>query len=545
MVADFDWRNPDYAAVFAERARRLAWLRSDPKPGTRLGALWTYYREHPADFINDWGVTLDPRNPERKLPTMVPFVLFPKQREWVDWVLENWREQEPGLTEKTRDMGMSWLSVALSCTICIFWDGITIGFGSRKEEYVDKLGQPKSLFYKARAFMDYLPAEFRQGWNRKTDAPHMRISFPHSGSVITGEAGDGIGRGDRASIYFVDEAAFLERPELVEASLSATTNCRQDISSVHGMGNPFAVKRHSGRIRVFTFHWRDDPRKDDAWYAKQCEKLDAVTVAQEIDINYSASVEGVVIPSEWVQAAIGAAQKLGLKVTGAKRASLDVADEGKDGNAFGAAKGIELQHVEEWSGKGSDIFETVVRAFGLADEWGASEFRFDSDGLGAGVRGDANRINGDRSRRIEVTPWRGSAGVVDPEGEIPQIGEPDPEGPVRTNEDYFANAKAQGWWSLRLRFQRTFRAVNGVDTNFDPDDLISLAPDLPLLNKLCGELSRPTYSKTTAGKIIIDKKPNGTASPNLADMLMILFAPDQGEPEGVGMLLGSRRFGRG
>lgn len=544
-MGNFDWRNPDYAAVYAERARRLAWLRSDPQPGTRLGALWTYYRDHPADFINDFGVTLDPRNPERKLPTMVPFILFPKQREWVEWVLANWREQEPGLTEKTRDMGMSWLSVALSCTICIFWEGITIGFGSRKEEYVDKLGQPKSLFYKARAFMDYLPAEFRQGWNRKTDAPHMRISFPHSGSVITGEAGDGIGRGDRASIYFVDEAAFLERPELVEASLSATTNCRQDISSVHGMGNPFAIKRHSGRIRVFTFHWRDDPRKDDAWYAKQCEKLDAVTVAQEIDINYSASVEGVVIPSEWVQAAIGAAQKLGIKPTGAKRASLDVADEGKDGNAFGMAKGIELQQAEEWSGKGSDIFETVVRAFGLADEWGVGEFRFDSDGLGAGVRGDANQINGDRQRRIEVTPWRGSAGVVDPEGEIPQIGEPDPEGPVRTNEDYFQNAKAQGWWSLRLRFQRTYRAVMGIDTRFDPDDLISLAPDLPALNKLCGELSRPTYSKTTAGKIIIDKKPKGTASPNLADMLMIMFAADQGEPEGVGMLLGGRRFGGG
>ena len=78
----------------------------------------------------------------------------------------------------------------------------------------------------------------------------MRINFAHTGSSISGEAGDGIGRGDRSSLYFVDESAFLERPELVEASLSQTTNCRIDVSTPHGMANPFAEKRHSGMVKV-------------------------------------------------------------------------------------------------------------------------------------------------------------------------------------------------------------------------------------------------------------------------------------------------------
>ena len=56
MNEDFDFRNPDYAAVFAERARRLSWLRDDPSV---LPALKAFYRDNPAQFINDWGMTFE------------------------------------------------------------------------------------------------------------------------------------------------------------------------------------------------------------------------------------------------------------------------------------------------------------------------------------------------------------------------------------------------------------------------------------------------------------------------------------------------------
>ena len=39
------------------------------------------------------------------------------------------------------------------------------------------------------------------------------------------------------------------------------------------------------------------------------------------------------------------------------------------------------------------------------------------------------------------------------------------------------------------------------------------------------ELSQPTYSINTAGKILIDKQPEGASSPNLADAVMIAFNP--------------------
>lgn len=512
---NFDFKNPDYTEVFSWRSERIQRIRANPEC---LPSLKLFYRDNPAQFIIDWGMTFDPRNAERGLPSYIPFILFPKQEEYIHWLMERWLAQEPGLTEKSRDMGMSWVTIGVGATLCLFREGLVLGYGSRKEEYVDKIGAPKSLFFKGRKFIEMLPKEFRGSWTPK-DAPHMRINFPDTGSCMAGESGDGIGRGDRASIYFVDESAFLERPYLVDASLSATTNCRQDLSSVNGMNNPFAEKRHSGKVNVFTFHWRDDPRKDDIWYAKQVYNLSPVVVAQEIDLNYSASVEGVLIPSEWVQATIDAHIKLGIEPTGKKDGALDVADEGYDLNAFAGRHGVVLNYLEAWSGKGSDIFATVQKSFLICDGQDYDSFKYDADGLGAGCRGDARVINDERKKSkqktIAVSPFRGSGEVHHPLGEMVE---------KRKNKDFFANAKAQSWWSLRIRFQNTYRAVvEGM--KYDPDNIISISSGLSELSTLSRELSQVTYTINTAGKVIVDKTPEGTRSPNHADAVMIVFSP--------------------
>lgn len=381
------------------------------------------------------------------------------------------------------------------------------------------IGDSDSLFEKGRLFMQGLPPEFRGGWARDKHAPYMRLMFPESGSIITGEAGDGIGRGGRASFYIVDESAFLARPQLVDASLSATTNCRQDVSTPNGRANSFAARRFSGKVKVFTFHWRDDPRKGEDWYRTQKARLDPVTLAQEVDIDYSASIEGVLIPSAWVQAAIGAHLKLDVEPTGVRRGGLDVADEGRDTNAFAGRHGIVLEYLDSWSGKGDDIFGTVQRAFQICDEQRYEQFEYDADGLGAGVRGDARVINEGRKRDgltvLRVEPFRGSGGVHNPEGEMVL---------KRKNKDLFLNAKAQAWWALRMRFQHTYRAVvEGME--FTPDQLISISPSLPKLQNLISELSQPTYSTNGVGKILVDKMPEGASSPNLADSVMIAFQP--------------------
>ena len=517
MMPVINFRNPDYAEIVNWRFDRLRDLDKHPE---LLPKLKEYYRDRPAEFISSWGLTFDPRNIGRGLPSAVPFVLFPKQVELVEWTVERWKRQQGGIIEKSRDMGVSWLTVATAATLCLFYDGLVIGFGSRKEDYVDKIGDPKSLFWKARQFIQGLPPAFRGDWDSRKHSAHMKIQFPATGSVMTGEAGDGIGRGDRASIYFVDEAAYLERPQLIDASLSQTTNCRIDVSSVNGMANPFAEKRHSGKHEVFVFDWRDDPRKDQAWYDKQVAELDPVIVAQEIDRNYTASAEGVLIPSAWVQSAIDAKEKLNIEPSGERVAGLDVADEGRDKNAWAGRYGLQLEYIDEWSGAGGDIFKTTQRAFLICDDLGYTRLRYDADGLGSGVRGDARVINTNRSgqnqKEIIIDAFRGSGEVSQPEHEMVK---------GRKNKDFFANAKAQAWWSLRERFKVTHRAVTEGE-EYDRDMIISIPSTLPFLSRLTMELSQPTYNINSVGKIVVDKAPAGTKSPNLADAVMIAFAPE-------------------
>lgn len=521
-----DWKQPDYTAVFAERMERLRRIRQGQ---VNLSTLKVYYKDHIDDFINDWGVTIDPRNIEIGVPAEVPFILFPKQREWIHWLLERWKAREPGITEKSRDMGLSWLMVGTACSLCLFYPGMAVGFGSRKQEYVDRLGDPKSLFYKARKFIENLPKEFRPGWRASLHAPHMRIMFPATSATITGEAGDNIGRGDRTALYFTDEDAYIEHPELVDAALSNTTNCRQRVSSVNGMANTFAIKRHEGKVKVFTFHWRDDPRKDEKWYKKKQEEEDPLIVAQEIDIDYAASVAGSLIPSAWVQAAVDAHIKLKWPVqTGRRITTFDVADEGKDLCAVISGIGSVIDYIGEWSGVGLDIYSSTVKAFDGCDEIGSTILRYDADGLGSGVKGDADRINQvrreDRRKQITVDAFKGSMGVQHPERE-------DVKG--RKNIDFFANYKAQCWWRLRHRFYCTWQAVTQGKTR-RPEECISIASEPRVMtaaqtslsggalrNKLVMEIPQPQFDYGAHGKIIIEKTPDGARSPNLADACMM------------------------
>lgn len=478
---------------------------------TDISAIKEHYKNNISDFIDTFGVTYDPRNASKDdKPSIIPFKLFDKQKDFVNWVVNNLNNMENGNCVKSRDMGISWLCVAIAVSLCVLNDNIVIGFGSRKEEYVDKNDSPKSLFYKARFFAECLPKNLRGGFSNKTTT-HLRINFPETNSYIVGEAGDNIGRGDRASLYFVDEAAFIERSQLIEASLSQTTECRIDISTPNGNDNAFAKKVRENK-NVFRFHWRDDPRKSEEWYKKQVEQLDPVTVAQEIDINFNASVEGIVIPSEWVQSAIGLDKKLDL--TGIKELALDVADTGKDSNAICIRNGSIIENTKEWSGKTvDDISESAAIAYSNCIENKIKQLIYDADGVGAGINGSIRLLNDSNKSNIKTEPFHGGSSPVNKDKEIHKN---------RTNGEFFANKKAQAWWELRNRFKASFDYVTKGITS---DDIIAISNKCNNIDKLILELSQPTYSRNATGKLIIDKKPNNHTSPNLADAVMMAFAP--------------------
>ncbi|WP_024873148.1 hypothetical protein [Tolumonas lignilytica] len=417
----FDFRHPDYNRVYKLRSERLELMRNTP--GMANG-LKDYYAENPSDFINDWGMTFDPRNAEIGLPNTIPFLLFPKQAQFIDWLIARWKSREDGLVEKSRDMGLSWLCVAAAAWMWLFKPGTVVGFGSRKEEYVDKLGDPKSLFWKCRQFINLLPEEFRPvGYDEKKHAPHMRIINPETGSTIIGEAGDNIGRGNRTSIYLKDESAFYDRPETIDAALSQTSNCKIDISTPNGNGNPFYKKRHSGKIPVFTFHWRDDPRKDDAWYQKQINSLDPIIVAQEIDIDYNSSRGDVWITGDLVTAAQGNGPA-DVEAVGGWVVGVDAAHMGDDESVIHKRKGrLNLPQVFRRGADGQQLagaVEEECRQIEDSGGWihsiiieldgpGVSAYDFLKKGkyaaLVLGVH-TGTRLKDDRNYNLKARLWR-------------------------------------------------------------------------------------------------------------------------------------------
>lgn len=304
-----DWSNPlpAYERVYKERQAALARLAKTPHV---VPQLLTYYRTHWAEFITDWGMTFDPREDdvERK---HAPFILFPRQVEYVNWVYERYTKREPGLGEKSRDVGFTWLNAAIGAVIWLTTPYAVIGYGSRKKELVDNGdNDPDSIMWKVRSFIDGLPALFLPE-NYTEGRKWGIVPNPKNNALIKGEIGDEIGRGGRASIYFPDEFAHLEHQEAVESSLSQTTNCRIYVSTVNGVGNLFyRLRHHLPSEQIFIFDWKDDPRKrrcperpaeEEVWYQKQKRDLLPTTLASQVDRDYNASVANSLIESALIR----------------------------------------------------------------------------------------------------------------------------------------------------------------------------------------------------------------------------------------------------
>lgn len=523
---------PDYVAVWAWRQKQVFELRSSPD---LIASALAYYSRRPVEFICHWCDTYDPRNAGSGVPAYMPFVLFQRQADLINFVMACIDGQQSGLVEKSRDMGATWICAALSVWLWRFRRGASIGWGSRKEQLVDRIGDADSIFEKIRQIIQRLPPFFLPpGFSMNAHSHYMRILNPDNGASITGEAGTNIGRGGRKLVYFVDEAAHLEKPDAVEAAIGDNTRVRIDISSVNGIGNVFHRRREAGRewdggevvsgaTNVFIMDWRDHPAKDEAWYADRLARAEAMGLkhifAQEVDRDYAAAVEGVIIPMEWINAAVDAHTALGFEATGMKMGALDVADGGGDLNAIAIAHGPILLASDDW-GDG-DTGQTTRRAVALCKEHDAKAVQYDSIGVGAGVKAEGNRLaaEGLLPDGFRFHPWNAGAGVLWPERRL----EPNDRDAPK-NKDFFANLKAQAWWELRRRFERTYRArVEGL--SFSPDEMISLPSNLPRLDSLKKELAQATMDRSASMKVLVNKTPDGTKSPNRADAVVMAFFP--------------------
>lgn len=510
----------DYKEEILKRCRRLELLQRSPQ---HVQAAKMVYTSDPKAFIRDWAITLDPRNASTGVPVQMPFILFPRQEEFIDWLYETaFLGKENCLVDKCRDVGLSWLCAAFAVWAFTFHNDVTVGWGANKEDGVYMRGNPKAGFTKMQAILDSIPPCFRPRYRA------IKLLFQNldNGASIVGEIGINQGRGGRTTMYFKDEAAHYEHAEEIEASLGENTDAQVDVSTHLGTNTIFFRKsRNYPANRVFEFNWDQNPLHTPEWFKKKeqfyLEELGLPYLfEQEIMRNPGGSVPNVLIPQKYVRAAIDAHKVLGISVCGEKRIALDVADEGGDKNSTVERHGIAIRDLDLW-GEGTTT-ETADRAIAVCDDKEIYNLAYDSIGVGAGVKGECKRQNAERAYSgrppIKATGWNAGGGVVDPYEEFVE---------GKTNGDMFKNANSQAWWELRERFRKTWECIE-QDKIHDFDDLISIDSDMGThkVEILKMELSQPRIidPNTTNGKILIEKKPKGTKSPNAADAVKIAFA---------------------
>lgn len=225
-------------------------------------------------YVNLFCWTYDPRRMEPD----IPFITYPFQDDALLAIADCIRGGSDGVILKSRDMGASWVN--LTC-IEWFWHfrrGLSFLMISRNEDYVDKKGNPKSLFWKIDFLHRHqpkwlLPQGRWLGWN-DPNRTMLHMENAETGSVIDGESTTGdAGRGDRRTAVFLDEFAAFEVKAGYDA-LSAsrdTTRCRIVNSTPKGVGNAFYEIATKTAAKTIRMHWSQHPEKNRGLYASERE----------------------------------------------------------------------------------------------------------------------------------------------------------------------------------------------------------------------------------------------------------------------------------
>lgn len=464
-------------------------------------------------WIDYFCYILNPHLTKYGFPMKLPLVLYPKQIEYQKWREDHYLRNKGGIVFKCRDVGVSWMNVTNQAWHWFFEDGFQGRFGSLKAEEVDSKNDPDSLFQKLRTIIYsvplwMLPLEFHNEDNKYDKI--MQIYNPVTQATITGQQGDNMGRGGRASEYDVDEWAKVQHDKLVDSNLGSNSPCVFYTGTPMGRDNDYAEKLTSGKIDVFSFDWWDDPRKTPDWLENYKETHSKAVVQQEVLKSLDAFAGGTCIPSDWVAAAVQLWNKIDkgeVEYTSEERmGAMDVAAGGTNRTVYQHRRGIVVGDMREW-----DLNNTTRIAehgASAADENQDIMLQYDPIAVGVGVKSTFEDM--EPSFRPVPVDYRGAASSIPLDGD------------TRTAAQRCLNRRAELAMRLRRRFEKTYEFVHdGV--KHDLDGLIAI-PDHA---KLRTQLSVPERF-SEHGKWRLESKEamvkRGVESPDYFDVTCMNFA---------------------
>lgn len=310
----------DYPRSLLENSQYRCAMMEEAEDKNYQAVLYRKCKEDIIFWINLFCWTKDPRITTDTLA----FICYDSYQE--DYILKIQEAIDTGhdlLTDKTRDMGVSWMILYVFTHKWLFETGSDFRVGSRKEDFVDKLNDIDTLLEKVRFNLKHQPIWLLpKKFNFNEHCGYMRIINPDNGNAIVGEsANEFFGSGGRRKAILLDEFAKWET-KVAEAAWTATadvTKCRLPVSTPVGSGNKFAMLANgtAEKIEKISLHWTLHPEKSKGayylnadikipipdskrafqlwksgirvrspWYDNEAERRSEADLAQEIDIDY-------------------------------------------------------------------------------------------------------------------------------------------------------------------------------------------------------------------------------------------------------------------
>ncbi len=233
---------------------------------------------------------------------MIPMVTYVVQDELISEIVDSISNGRSLMIDKSREMGATFLCVAVFHWFWLFRENVVLGEMSRKALLVDDLDNPYALFSRHDLINRRLPPWMRPEITRKRNL----LVNKYNGSTLIGEPTTGdVGQAGRAIAYFIDEAARIDNLLAVDRSLSDTTSCKIINSTAQGPSQ-FSKMLREKRYPVFHLHWSRHPEKGrgrflgehphkrtkailSPWYLKQAEGRSERDVAMNLDMDHATS----------------------------------------------------------------------------------------------------------------------------------------------------------------------------------------------------------------------------------------------------------------
>lgn len=253
-------------------------------------------RTDPVFFITNFLKTFDPR-PEVEVSEL-DFVLYDYQEDAVRQIVHSIKNGGDIFFEKSRDMGVSWLTLATLFWAWLFEPGFQALIGSRKEEYVDNR-QVDSLFGKLDFFLKHIKDSslIPESFDFRSNRLHMKLINPENGNTILGESSNkNYSRAGRYSVVFYDEFGFWPDARRSWTAGGDATRFRLAVTTPPDEPSFAKVIRFSDKIKVITLHWTKHPKKDQEWYEYERSRRTEEEILHELDISWEYSSVGKPYP---------------------------------------------------------------------------------------------------------------------------------------------------------------------------------------------------------------------------------------------------------